>query len=275
MGTSSDTESITPVLTGVSGTSATVPVNVIPAQNYFFQVKALGPAGISAPSSEAYASAHTPGPPTALTGTAGIGSVQLSWTASAEAQSYNVYSGTSNTPVESGITTTSATFAGLAPGTMLTYTVRSVAYGTVGGPSNQVMVTPLPVPAPTNLKATTGNASVTLTWSAASGASSYSLYMGTSAGGEAVQPVQSGITTTTATVSGLSNGTAYYFVVRAAGAAGTSQASSEVAATPVAPPPPASSGGGGGGGGGGGWDWLSVALLASLAGLRARRSTRT
>jgi outer membrane protein assembly factor BamB len=275
MGTSSDTESITPVLTGVSGTSATVPVNVIPAQNYFFQVKAVSAAGISAPSNEAFASAHTPAPPAGLTATAGIGSVQLSWTASAEAQSYDIYSGTSATPLESGVTTTSAMFSGLTAGTPLYYTVRSVAYGTVGGPSNQVMVTPLPVPAPTNLKATAGNASVTLTWSAASGASSYSLYMGTSAGGEAAQPVQSGISNTTATVSGLSNGSAYYFVVRAAGAAGTSQASSEVAATPAAPPPPPASGGGGGGGGGGGWDWLSVALLASLAGLRARRSTRT
>ncbi|HYC08836.1 MAG TPA: fibronectin type III domain-containing protein, partial [Steroidobacteraceae bacterium] len=268
VGTATDAENLTPVLTALSTTSATVSANLSIGTTYFFQVKAQSAAGISAPSNETSAAAHLPAPPSNLVAMAGVGSVALSWTASAEAQSYNIYAGAGSTPLKSGVTTTSVTFSGLAPGTAISYTVRSVAYGTVGGPSNTAMATPLPVPPPANLTATAGNAAVTLAWSPAAGASSYSVFMGTSAGGEATQPVQSGVSGTTAAISGLTNGSTYYFVVRAVGSAGTSQPSSEAAATPTAPAP---SGGGdsGAGGGGGSCDWLSGVLLALLV-LRRR-----
>jgi outer membrane protein assembly factor BamB len=269
LGAASDTENITPVLTGITGTSATVPAasaNLTLGTNYFFQVKAQSAAGISAPSAEAAAAALEPAAPASLAGTAGVGSAQLTWSASPGAQSYNVYAGgTTATLVKSGITTTSVTLSGLSPGTPLSYTVRAVAYGTVSAASNQVSVTPQSLAAPTGVHVEPGAGELLVTWDASTGATSYNLYMGTSAGAEGAQPVLSGITTTSATVTGLKDETGYYFVVRAVGPSGTSPPSAEAFANTMAGAPMNS------GGGGGAYDYLSVALLAWLALSRRQR----
>ena len=88
--------------------------------------------------------------------------------------------------------------------------------------------------APSSLAATAGNAQVALTWSAGSGATSYNLYRSTTAGGEGTTPVQTGITGTSYTNTGLTNGTTYYFKVAAVNSAGTSGMSNEASAQPVA-----------------------------------------
>ncbi|MCL5733450.1 MAG: carboxypeptidase regulatory-like domain-containing protein [Patescibacteria group bacterium] len=93
---------------------------------------------------------------------------------------------------------------------------------------------------PTGVTASAGNAQVTISWNAVSGAAYYEIFR---------QSV--GIATTTAVSyadTGLSNGTAYSYAVEAFDSAGSnhSAASGAVSATPAAP---ASSGGGGGGGG--------------------------
>ena len=74
--------------------------------------------------------------------------------------------------------------------------------------------------APTNLAATAGNGQVTLTWTAAGGATNYNLYRGTSGGGETL--LQSGLTGTSFTNTGLSNGTTYYYQVTAVNSSGES-----------------------------------------------------
>jgi fibronectin type 3 domain-containing protein len=112
--------------------------------------------------------------------------------------------------------------------------------------------------APTGLAAAAGNGSVSLSWTGSSGAASYNVYDGTTSAGVNGQPVMTGITTTSATVSGLNNGTTYYFTVAAVDAGGTSAASSQANAKPVAPSKS----------GGGSMDWLALALLAFAAGSR-------
>ena len=91
------------------------------------------------------------------------------------------------------------------------------------------------VPAPpTGLAATAGNAQAALHWTASTGATTYNVYRGTALGGESATPIATGLTTTSYTNTGLTNGTAYYYKVAAVNASGTSGYSNEASATPSA-----------------------------------------
>ncbi|HEY0709875.1 MAG TPA: fibronectin type III domain-containing protein, partial [Polyangia bacterium] len=89
-------------------------------------------------------------------------------------------------------------------------------------------------PAPTGLTATAGNTQVTLNWAATGGATSYTVKMGTTSGGPYTTFTQSGITGTSYTKTGLSNGTTVHFVVSASNTFGESPNSSQASATPIA-----------------------------------------
>jgi hypothetical protein len=97
---------------------------------------------------------------------------------------------------------------------------------------------PTPPSVPGGLKATAGNAQVSLSWSTSSGTApiSYSVYRGTASGKESATPIASGLTAASYVDTGLANGTTYYYEVRASNSAGTSGFSAEVSATPAAPP---------------------------------------
>ncbi len=90
---------------------------------------------------------------------------------------------------------------------------------------------------PTNLTAMPGNAQVSLSWSAATGATSYSLYRASTNGGEGSTPYRTGLTGTTFTDTGLTNGTPCYYQVTAVNSSGQSGKSSEVSAVPKATAP--------------------------------------
>jgi hypothetical protein len=90
---------------------------------------------------------------------------------------------------------------------------------------------------PTGVAATPGDSQVQLAWNPVSGASSYTVKIGTTSGGPYDFFTQAGVTGTTFTTTGLTNGTTYYFVVSASNAAGESPDSSQVSATPGATPP--------------------------------------
>ena len=89
-----------------------------------------------------------------------------------------------------------------------------------------------PPAAPTGLTATAGNAQVSLSWAVSSGATSYTLYRATSSGAET--SLITGLTGTSYTNTGLTNGTTYYYKVAAVNSAGTSGLSSEASAAPTA-----------------------------------------
>jgi hypothetical protein len=90
----------------------------------------------------------------------------------------------------------------------------------------------VPPAAPGTLAATAGNARVRLSWSAATGAASYTVLRSTASNGP-YTTVQTGINTAEYSDVDLSNGTTYYYVVSAVNAYGESPYSNEAAATPM------------------------------------------
>lgn len=213
--------------------------------------------------------------PAGLTATAGTTGITLQWTADAAATSFNVYQGTASgkegaSPVQTGDTGTSTLVAqaSLTPGQ--TYYFEIAAVTGFGTSPNSNEASAMAVPAvPAGVSASAGNGTVMLSWSAATGAASYNIYQGTSAGGEGATAATS-TNNTTVTINGLNNGTTYYFKVAAVDAGGVSALSSEVSATPVAP---ASNSGGGGGGALGILELALLALLVmfSIVGVSSRR----
>jgi hypothetical protein len=92
-----------------------------------------------------------------------------------------------------------------------------------------------PPAAPTNLVATIGDASVVLSWSASSNATSYFVKRSTVSGGG-----YTAIATNTSLIctnAGLTNGALYYFVVSALDTFGESTNSTQVSARPTSPAP--------------------------------------
>ncbi len=199
-------------------------------------------------------------PPRGLTASATGQSLKLTWTAEPHATSYNIYQGMQSgregsTPAQSGVTATSTTFAGLQYGQTYFFTLGAESVVGASGQSNEAQATIVPAQ-PTSLSAAAGPGSATLTWTAATGANTYNVYQGTSSGGESAQPVLTGQTAVSTTVTGLTSGTTYYFKVAAVDAGGASAMSPEAQAAPTAPS------------GGGALDLLDLALLAALLALR-------
>ena len=114
-------------------------------------------------------------------------------------------------------------------------TVQALSSGVTA--TATVSVTAAAPATPTNFKATAGNGQVVLTWTASSGATSYSLYRSTLSGQETLY--KSGLTGTSFTDTGLTNGTTYYYEIQALNAGGQSGLSAQVSAIPAAPTLPA------------------------------------
>lgn len=189
-----------------------------------------------------------PAPPTGFTATTVSSSqINLNWTASSGATSYNVkratVSGGPYTTIATGVTSTGYSDTGLSASTTYYYVVSAVNAGGQSANSAQASATTLSggsVPAaPMGLAATAGNAQVALSWTASSGATSYRIKRATVSGGPYMTIATN--TTTSFTNTSLVNGTTYYYVVSAVNAIGEGANSAQVSATPSAgslPPAP-------------------------------------
>jgi len=225
-----------------SGATSTTVAGLTNGTGYTFTVTATNAAGTSAASvaSSAVTPTTVPGAPTAVVATAGNGQASVSWTAPAS-NGGALVSGYIVTASRGGLTAatsgaTSATVAGLANGTAYTFTVTATnVAGTSAASAASPAVTPRTVPgAPTGVVAASGNGQASVSWTSpgGNGGSAVTGYTVTSSPG-GLTAATSGATS--ATVAGLTNGTAYTFTVTATNAAGPgpgSVASNSV--TPVA-----------------------------------------
>jgi len=180
---------------------------------------------------------YPPAAPTGLNATAGNQQVNLTWTASSGATSYNVKRGTASGGPYTTISspgTTSYADSSVTNGTTYYYVVSAVNSGGESGNSSQVSATPTVAPpaAPTGLSATAGDKQVALTWNASTGAVTYNVKRSTTHGGP--YSTVNSPTGTSYTDVGLTDGTTYYYVATAVNAGGESGPSSEVSATPAA-----------------------------------------
>lgn len=220
---------------------------------YLFRVAAVNGIGTSGyATSSAVTPATVPGAPTSVTASAGSAQASLSWTAPSTGGSaitdyiveFSSDSGVNWSTFSDGTSTAaSATVTGLTNGTAYIFRVSAVnAVGTGSVSSSSSAVTPssgtAPL-APTSLSANAGSAQLALSWTAPSsnGGSAITGYsvQYTPAGGSATT-VSTGGTSTSYTLTGLTNGTAYTVAVAAVNAIGTSSYSSTASGTPVGVP---------------------------------------
>ena len=181
---------------------------------------------------------QAPGPPTIVSSSSGDGTVSLSWSPPTEISPSGITSyAVAAAPTTGAAATTlivsgnvdSAVVGGLQNGT--TYVVTVTADNTIGAssPSTSVSVTPGVPGAPTDAKATAGNASasVSFTAPASDGGAAISGYTVTAIDG--TNPAHGGQSASGSaspiTVSGLTNGDSYTFTVTATNADGTGAAS--------------------------------------------------
>jgi hypothetical protein len=189
-----------------------------------------------------------PGTPTGVTAIPSNGSATVNWTEPAAngaspITSYTVaaYSGTTVAQTKTVIApASSATITGLANGSAYTFTVAASNASGPGAPSApSPAVTPRTLPgAPGGLTVTAGNGSAALQWTAPSsdGGSVITGYTVTTYSGSAVVQTKTvAAPATSATVTGLANGSPYSFTVAAINAAGTGPAVSSDTLYPRAP----------------------------------------
>lgn len=229
----------------ITSPSADTGVRLVNGQGYSLQVRAVNAAGVS-PESNIVTVAPASAPPRpSVSLTAGDSSVSVSYALSGDGGSPVTrveYSLDGDTWVDTATLSTSFSLTGLTNGTPVNVQVRAInAIGT-GQASVVATATPRTVPgAPTAVAAASNTASLDVSWTAptSDGGSAVTGYTARAyADATATTVIASCATSTTScTITGLTNGTSYYVDVVAANAAGSGPASApRTTGTPLVRP---------------------------------------
>lgn len=201
------------------------------------------------PNSPPTTDSTAPAVPTGLAAAPGDSKVTLKWNpvADKDLKHYTVYwSLPGKTATEVNTTSTSYTVTGLTNNTEYFFSVQAVdTSDNKSAKAAAVSGTPVPAtppdttapPVPTNVKATAGNGTVTLTWSPVSATdfAGYTVFRSTSG----TAAVETNTTATTLTITGLTNGTEYFFSVLAYDKVGNKSAKTEAVGIVPVPTQPA------------------------------------
>jgi len=213
-------------------TTSCVVTGLTNGTDYTFSVTATNANGTGAASASSSPVTPTsvPDAPTGVVATAAAGSASVSWTDGGDEGSpvtgYTITAAGDGTDETCSTSTTSCDVTGLTNGIPYTFTVVASNIDGASAPSMASSpVTPTASPdAPTDVQATSGAGSAVISWSAPSDEGSpITGYTVTSSGGQTCATPDG--STTTCTVTGLDNGTAYTFTVMATNAVGTGDAS--------------------------------------------------
>jgi fibronectin type 3 domain-containing protein len=220
--------------------------NLVSATTYYYVITAVNATGEGAASVQVAATTLTdvpaptvPAVPSGVTAVGGTNQATISWPAVAGAASYNLYRSTTT-----GVTTSNGTkiaavsspyiTTGLTAGTTYYFIVSAVnSVGESAASTQSTATTDAPVLAvpavPTGVTSTGGAKQVSLSWSAVTDATSYTIYWSTTAG---VTTSGTKITTTANSYiqTGLTDGTTYYYIVSALNSSGEGVASTQVSA---------------------------------------------
>ena len=244
----------TALLTGSTSANFTV-TGLTNGTTYIFKVAAKNSAGTGnySENSLGVMPVTTPDVPASVSGTAGNTEVALSWSAPASnggasitdyVVQYSSNSGSTwSAAMSTGSTSANFTVTGLTNGT--TYIFKVAATNSAGSgnySASSPSVTPATTPdVPTSVSGTAGNTEVTLSWTApanngGSAITNYSIQYSSDEGTSWSEALLTGSTSTSHTVTGLTNGTAYVFRVAAVNALGTGSYSDQSAfVTPYIP----------------------------------------
>jgi len=186
---------------------------------YWYKVKAWRNDIYSEYSGEASA-LTAPAAPTGVTAAAQLaGSIQVTWTALAGANSYDVYYYTSNNSgaaAKAANQTSPYTISGLFGGSIYYVWVKAKnSAGTESAFSAAASVLTIPA-APSSPVLTPGNEKIVVSWTAVTGASSYEVYYGIGT----AATLRNTVTGTSAVISGLTNDTTYIVRLQAKNAGG-------------------------------------------------------
>ena len=175
--------------------------------------------------------------PADLVAAAGNARVTLTWTAVEGASGYRVYraaNGVWNASPVASTTSTAHTSYNLVNGT--TYSFKVAAYTSGGTGPQSLVVSAMPLAPPSGVTAAFGDKQITLNWTPAAGATSYTIYRKIS-GELAFSEFATGVAAPPFVDTGLTNGTRYYYQLRTIAGAAQSGLSSTVSAVPLPPPP--------------------------------------
>ena len=231
----------TTVVSATTATQATIS-NLAAGSSYVFKVAANNAAGTGAYSdvSTAVVPFASAAAPTALTALPdAIGQVKLSWTppaapAGGAITDYSIqYSSNNGTEWKNyphdPLITSPVVISGLTLGTSYVFRVAAVNVGGAGVYAKSAAVVPRTMPtAPASVSATGGDSKAIVTWTAplsngGSAITGYKVEYAVSSGTD-WKSITAAATATTATVTGLINGTSYLFRVSAVNVAGTGAA---------------------------------------------------